>query len=300
MRSRTIAGFGLVVLMAACSTSPSPSPIGAHDRSPDGIPLRLDGRPVLRGEAALDSARLQVDASSFLVGGWVTYYPGGRLCPIVPEEEAGSWTRDCGPARFTDVAGTVDQELTGAITFHFALEGLRTGPVIAEVHVNDPRAVECRAARAACDAMMVVEQTIWTGDAATAPGPLTPARIAEVLAAAQGSRDMRAWEEGSTFTDCGTELPSAQLFSVESGNTLTPGVTLVEIEPTVDAMNRAAPANPIACETQALIDGVMTSTDHRWLVVANAALLVRTSGEPTVADLAFIDRLGPMLGEVAR
>jgi hypothetical protein len=253
---------------------------------------------VLRGDAALAFADEQVDSTSFLVGGWVTYYPGTRFCPIVPEAEAGSWTRDCGPAQLTDVVGTVDRELTKAITFHFAREGLRTGPMIAEVHVHDPRAGECGAARAACDALMVVERTLWTGDDATAPGPLTPVAIADVLTTAQGSRDMRAWGDGSVFMDCGSELPSAQLFSVESGNALTPGVTLVELEPSIDAMDRAAPANPIECETQALVDGVKTSTDHRWLVVANAALLVRTNGEPTGEDRAFIDRLGLLLSEL--
>jgi hypothetical protein len=309
----TLARIGAIMLMAACSPAPSSTSVAsggmpteapasraaAVERSPDGIPTIVDGRPVLRGQAALDFADAQADATSFLVGGWVTYYPGTRLCPIVPEDESGSWTRDCGPARFTDVAGTVDEELTNAITFHFVLEGLRTGPVIAEVHVHDPRAGECGAARAACDALMVVERAIWTGDDARAAGPLTAAGIADVLVAAQGSRDMRAMGDGSVFTDCGSELPSAQLFSVESGNALTPGVTLVELEPTIDAMRRAAPANAVECETQALINGVMTSTDHRWLVVANAALLVRTNGEPTGKDLAFIDRLGLMLGQLA-
>ena len=311
-----------MVLIAACAPAPSPSPVAsgavttespattsapmaptpseaAAARSPDGIPTSVDGRPVLRGDAALAFADEQADATSFLIGGWVTYYPGPRFCPIVPSEEQGAWTRDCGPPEFTDIAGTVDQGLTKAITFRFALDGLPTGPVIAEVHVHDPRAGECGPARAACDAMMVVERTIWAGDDATAPRPLTPAAVADVIATAQGSRDMRAWGEGSVFKDCGSTLPSAVLFTVDSGNGLTPGVTLVELEPTIDAMTRAAPANAVECETQALIDGVMTSTDHRWLVVANAALLVRTNGEPTPEDRAFIDQLGRILGELA-
>ena len=310
MSSRTLAGIGVVLVMAACSPSSSPSPIAssgftaettaqAEDRSPDGIPLSVDGRPVLRGEAALAFAHRQVDATPFLVGGWVTYYRGASFCPIVPDDESGSWTRDCRPARFTDIAGTEDEDLSNAITFTFARDGLRTGPVIAVVHVHDARAGVCGAARAACDAMMVVERIIWAGDDATVPGPLTAAGIADVVVAAQGSRDMREWGDGSAFMDCGSELPSAQLFSVDSGNSLTPGVTLVELEPTIDAMVRATPADPIACETQALIDGVMTSTDHRWLVVDNAALLVRTNGEPTGQDLAFIHRLEVVLAELA-
>ena len=230
MSSRTLGCICAILLIVACSPSPSPSPIAssgvttespastppattlgpgdaaAGARSPDGIPTIVDGRPVLRGQAALDFADEQVDAAPFLVGGWVTYLPGPRFCPLIPNEEAGSWTRDCGPAQFADVAGTDDEKLTAAITFRFVLPGLRTGPVIAEVHVNDPRADECGAARAACDAMMVVERTLWTGDDATAPGPLTAVAVADALTTAQGSRDMRAWGDNSVFKDCGTTL----------------------------------------------------------------------------------------------
>ena len=279
--------------------TPGPSDAAADERSPDGIPTMVDGRPVLRGDAALAFADAQADAAPFLVGGWVTYLPGPRFCPVVPSDEAGSWTRDCVRAQFADLAGTEDQELTEAITFRFVLDGLRTGPVIAEVHVHDPRADECGPVRAACDAMMVVERTVWTGDDATTPEPLTALAIADVLTTAQGARDMRAWGDGSVFQDCGATLPSAQVFTVDSGNALTPGVTLVELEPSIAAMTRAAPADPVACESTAVANGVETSTDHRWLVVANAALLVRTNGVPTPEDRAFIDRLGVLLGEVA-
>lgn len=311
MRLSTAARIAAMVLIAACSPTPSAptptttvpeattTPSGAAGRSPDGIPSTVDGRPVLRGEEALEFAAGQADATSFLVGGWVTYYRGAHSCPVVPEDEAGSWTRDCGRARFADLAGAVDPDLTDAVTFRYVLEDLRTGPVIARVHVHDPRAVECRASRPACDATMVVEQVLWAGDEATSPGPLTAAQVADVVFAAQGSLDMKAWGDGSTFTDCGAELPAAQLFSVDSGNKLTPGVMLVELEPSIDAMIRAAPANPVECETQALIDGVMTDTDHRWVIVANAALLVRMNGEPTLQDRAFVDALGLALGQLA-
>lgn len=313
MHPLTVARMAVIALIAACSPAPSASTPASTlpqatttsseaamlERSPDGMPSSVDGRPVLRGDDALAFAEQQVDATSFLVGGWVTYYRGAHFCPLVPEDEVGSWTRDCGRAQFADLAGAVDPNLTEAITFRYVLDDLRTGPVIARVHVHDPRAGECRALRAVCDAMMVVERLLWTGDEATAPGPLTAAQVAEVVFTAQGSRDMRAWGDGSSFTDCGVELPAAQLFSVDSGHELTPGVMLVELEPSIDAMNRAAPADPVACETQALIDGVMTDTDHRWLIVANAALLVRTSGEPTLRDRAFIDALGLALGQLA-
>ena len=323
MGSRTLAGLGAILLIAACSPARSPTPVitapvaietpestlpsaspqpseeATGERSPDGIPASIDGRPVLRGDGALDFADAQADSSAFLVGGWVTFLPGPRFCPLIPTDEAEWWTRDCLRAQFTDVAGTVDKALTDAVTFRFVFEGLRTGPVIAEVHVHDPRAGDCGAARAACDAMIVVERTVWTGDDATAHGPLTPVAVADLLTTAQGSRDMRAWGEDSGFKDCGSELPSAQLYTVDSGNDRTPGVTLVELEPSIDAMQRAAPANAIECESTAVANGVATSTDHRWLVVANAALLVRTQGEPTPEDRAFLDRLRLGLEELA-
>ena len=323
MAPSTLARLAAAMLIAACSPAPSPSsiesqaapastpagtmapptPLGSQaaavERSPDGIPTSIDGRPVLRGDAALDFAAAQTDTTSFLVGGWVTAYIGMHGCPVVPEAEASSWTRDCAPPQFADEAGGVDERLTAAITFRVVLDGLRTGPVIAEVHVHDPRAVECAALRAVCDAMLVVDRTMWAGDEATDPGPLTAGDIGDVVFAAQGSRDMRPFGVGSTFTDCGAQLPSAQLFLVESGNRITPGVMLVELEPSVEAMRRAAPTEVVACETHAVDNGVATDTDHRWVVVANAALLVRTNGDPTPLDRAFIDQLGLALGQLA-
>jgi hypothetical protein len=144
--------------------------------------------------------------------------------------------------------------------------------------------------------LVVVDRILWTGDDATAPRPLTAASVASVLAAAQGSQDVREFGDGRPFIDCGEQLPTAWMYSVESGNGRTPGATLINLEPTVDAMRRAAPTELTICETQALIDGVMTSTKYQWVIVANAAVLVRINGEPTAADLAFIEGLRLVLG----
>lgn len=313
-----------IVVIAACSPTPSPPPVASRDlttdapssslppatptpsqaaaeeRFPDGIPTTIDDRPVLRGEAALAFADGQADATSFLVAGWVTYQSGIRYCPMIPADEAQSWTRDCGRAQFADVAGTVDPAMTNAVSFRYVLDGLATGPVIAEVQVHDPRAAECGAASVACDAMMVVQRMVWTGDDATAPAPLTADAVAKVLVAEQGSRDMRAWGDDSVFVGCGEAFPSSQVFTVASGDALKPGVTIVLLEPSIDAMRRAAPDRAIACESHAFLHGLETdATDYRWLVVANAALLVRSHGEPTPDDRAFIDGLGLKLGQLA-
>jgi hypothetical protein len=56
------------------------------------------------------------------------------------------------------------------------------GPVVVKVHRHDDRAELCGAAdREACEAMAVIEDVVWTGDAVTATVPLTPIEVFDGL-----------------------------------------------------------------------------------------------------------------------
>ena len=141
-------------------------PAGRYD---DGLPRSVGGQPVLRGSEAL--AQAQRDHGHLVV-------PRRRLGHAVlgghPPARCSRRARSrgrtsCGGPTFADVAGTIDGTLGGAITFRFAMDGLVTGPIVASVHVHDPRAQRMLPGSRTCDGMMVVDRIVWAGDSATDP-----------------------------------------------------------------------------------------------------------------------------------
>jgi hypothetical protein len=275
-------------------------------RYPDGLPARMGDVPVRRGSEALDFAATRSDAQPFLVTGWVTYWGGPTSCPLQIGDV--SWARDCQRARFADRAGGSSGAISDAITFRYVLDQVHTGPVVAEVHVHDPRAVSCRTAEPACDAMMVVDRIVWEGDAATAAAPLDAPQVARVLSTVQGSRDMAPIGDGPLY-DCGQLLPAAAAYNVVSGLDKLPGVTLVQILPDAEAVGRALPGLsgvdaallPTAVECTVFSQGpeASASATYRWLLVENVALLVRTHVDPSAHDRTFLERLDSLLREAA-
>jgi hypothetical protein len=286
----------------------SPSPLGSGPvtaRYDDGLPSRIGDQPVLRGQVAIDFAASRIDDLPFLVAGWVDYQGGVRYCAFGPPPEEYSWRSDCGRATFADLAGSLDRALDEAITFHYVLGTLHTGPVVAVVRVHDPRAGDCgSAARSVCDGMMVVQSVLWSGDAATVPRPLTPSAVRDALARVGMPGEMGASCSLPPWADCGVEtLPAADVYPITVADDLAPAVTAVNIEPTDGALRRAVPR--AAGVEAALKKGAIvmhagsrngygapwTYVDYRWLVVSNVALLVRTHSPATAGDRRFMEQL---------
>lgn len=270
------------------------------DRYADGLPRSLDGRPVLRGAAALAHAQSTTDDTPFLIGGWVTYLPGVSACPNQPVGDT-SWLHDCVMVGFSDLAGAEDPGLTEAVTFRFVLHGLSSGPAVAEVDVHDPRASSCGSAAPACERLMVVRRIVWAGDQATQPRPLSAEAVQTVIQAVQGAADMTLFGPSSAIEDCGSDLSAARLYLVANNESSVPAVTLVELEPSSIARNRALslatgpegalkPA-AVACTSLNTTPTSSVGVEYRWLAVQNVALLVRTHDGPTSADGAFLDAL---------
>jgi hypothetical protein len=292
----------------AAAPTPTEGDIGTGaiiERYPDGLPSRMGNSPVFRGLDAIEFAAGRTHTTPFLVTGWVTYWGGPFSCPFQPAGEPPPWSRDCDRARFADLAGGLGGAIADAITFRYVLNAVQTGPVVAVVHVRDPRATECGADAPFCAAMMVVDRIVWAGDSATAPGPLDADEVGRVLETVQGSTDLEPLGDGPIL-DCGELLPAAEAYTVNSGRLMTPGVTLVQLEPTVDALHRAKDLPPgveaalgdrsVSC-TILSHAGPSSSTTYRWLLIENAALLVRTSSTPTAKDRAFLERLEALLHE---
>jgi hypothetical protein len=288
--------------------SPTQSALGSGAvvaRYDDGLPSVIGDQLVLRGQAAIDFAASQIDDTPFLVGGWVDYEGGTRYCTIGPPPGHYSWRSDCQHATFADLAGSWSPAQNDAITFHYALEGLHTGPVVAVVRVHDPRAETCGAAvTSICDGMMVVQSVIWSGDLATAAGPLTPTDVRDALARLGVPGKMGDSCTLPPWNNCGVEsLGSADVYPFMVGDAVDPAVTAISVEPTAAALQRALPGETgvdAALLKAAIVTHVGSKdgfgapwiwVDLRWLVVDNVALLVRTHSPATAGDRRFLERL---------
>jgi hypothetical protein len=303
----TVAAPTASVSTAPVTPSPPP-PLGTGDvtaRYDDGLPKVIGGQPVLRGQAAMAFAASRTDDAPFLVTGWVDYIGGPRYCAAGPQPDEYSWRRDCVGATMADPAGSFSPELIDAITFHYVLEDLHSGPVVAVVRVHDQRASDCGTkVRSICDAMMVVQRVTWTGDSATAAGPLTPTDVRDALVRLGVPDEMGASCSVPPWIGCGIDvLTSADAYPVIVGDDTAPAVTAISIEPSVAALQRALPRAggvDAALKKGAIVmhagskngfGAPWVYVDYRWLVVGNVALLVRTHSPASDKDRAFMERL---------
>jgi len=304
---------------AASTSAPSvatasPAP-WTGQRYPDGIPMDWAGTTVLRGAGALAKAAAATDTAPFLVGGWLTVQYGVFSCPV-QLVNLPMWASRCGAPALSDVPGTIDDNLAKAITFRLLdngqanpVDGLASGPVIASVHVHDPRAGECGVAAATCGRLMVVDQVVWTGDAATKPRPISTAAAGDAVSSVDASSSLRPDGPDAINANCGGTLPSAQVLLDNDVRTDMPAVVSVEVLPTTAARQRAllqaeGPAgafseSALLCEQSSGSQGTVTGSEDRWLVVANVAVLVHLHAPVTPADRTFVQRLARALAAVA-
>jgi hypothetical protein len=155
-------------------SSAAETPVVSYDptRYDDGIPRTWQGESVLRGQAAIDHASQSTDTSPFFVAFWY-----GPDMPSFGCRDVDGHT----PLSCTDMHDVGDQAGVPwpALGKALRLSGLPAyppdGPVIARVHTHDPDwSQNCVPSElVACEHLMVVETVAWTGDAATAPHPIT-------------------------------------------------------------------------------------------------------------------------------
>ncbi len=307
-RGLLIAIAGVVSLLGCVNTGslvrgtpviPSSTATAPSARYDDGIPRVFDGQPVLRGAAAIAHARATSDTTPFLVGGWVTNVPGDAVpCPALPIAGASAWLAPCGQPAFSDVAGDATGNVVadGELTFHFAdVTGLQSGPAILRVHVHDPRASACGTGQLTCAGAMVVDEILWTGDAATAPHPLDIAAVSAALNRISPSATLAPLGNGVYGADCGTVPATTRDYVVTAPSPYIPTFSQVAIAPSPQALARAL---PIPAGVAGALDGGLIGVtgsrggfDCRWLRLDNVAVLVRTSDPPRAADRTFMQRL---------
>lgn len=260
---------------------------------------------MLRGQAAIDFAKTRTDDTPFLVAGWVEYGGAFRFCTIGPPPGQYTWRTDCQFATLADAAGTSSGALRDAITFHYVLDQMYTGPTVVVVRAHDPRAVDCEApVRSICDRMMVVQRVVWDGDTATAPGPLTPPKVREALAHVGGVGQMGASCTRPPWFGCGLEsLTSADMYPFTVADEASVALLDVNIEPTAAALHRAIHVGDgvdAALKKAAVVSHVGSRygygkpwiwTDIRWLVVDNVAVLISVHSPATPKDRQFMARI---------
>jgi hypothetical protein len=122
---------------------------------------------------------------SFLLGGWSFGFNAFRYaCPILLGTPPPFGPR-CGTPFVSDVPlmNEAPRVMLAGRTADFP-----TGPVILRVHRHDERAAGCAPdARDACEAMAVIEDVVWTGDAWTESEPLSPIEALGVLITADAN-----------------------------------------------------------------------------------------------------------------
>jgi hypothetical protein len=294
--------------LTSASASESPS-IGVVDESAgrydDGLPKMVDGQQVLRDGDAIAHAKTADGSQPFYLGAWLT--------PVTPKAGSASPapcpSTGCGPAvAIADKAGTVDAPLAKATDFH-QLAGVTfgAGPAVLQVHSHDPAAV-CN--QSSCDSSMVVDAVIWSGDAATAPTPISLDDATTAISSAVPAISFAAI--GSSIVDCGQQLPAATLLVAEppadesGASAPRDWVASVSVAPSVDALNAAldAIAKPKTPSAGPGTENVFSranlicraqpngpSRTFHYLIVDNVALVVATPDNATLPDRVFLQGL---------
>ncbi len=276
-------------------------PTASIPRYSDGLPKVWQGQPVLRWTDALARRSTAADDTSFLTGVWLDIPAGPAFCPNDqgPDPRAPNSWIDYGGCQFRYVssdAGSTPSPQTAVTTFRFYKGDLATGPAIMSVHLHDPRATECGFQQPICDGMIVVDDIVWTGDAVTAPHPLSVDQVIAAATDASPTSGLRApapnvWGCGASVTDGLMLCPP-----MAPGTEYTSPIVGAAVLPSSDAVTRALPGVTPgvvgALQPSAIAWTSGTGGDYRRLVVDNVVVFVRTGlGGQTESDGAFLTQL---------
>lgn len=294
---RTLIGLVLAGFVASCSssavtptaapTTAAPSPSSDVGRYPSGIPTTFDGQQVFLGFGAVLHARTTTNATPFLVGGW---FGDGSMSVCT-----GGVGRD--PSPLLSGCATVvggDSPFGGAYLWPGPQGQLywddqhlsnNQGPAIVQVHTHDSRAAACRPdSQAECQAVLVVDHVLWSGDAWTRAVPLS---VSDAIRRLGSVNILEDFPIGTNATGVAQRFifPTPHLAACPApwprevydlhGD---PRFGLVAIFPDV-ASRQAAEATSLVCLPD---DRIVRPTPAAWVAVQN--VLVLTYGGSQVGD----------------
>jgi hypothetical protein len=183
------------------------------------------------------------------------------------------------------------------------LDRLKPGPAILSIHVHDPRANLCGDQQAVCDAMIVVESAVWTGDEVTAPKPLSLADVEAAVATVDQHPDRTVLPNHSLLSDDVLGLSGARdEYSFPNAGPYAMQVMGVSVMQSADEARKALYHSqpgaegvflPSADWTKETFSGDGWSEDFsvRWLIVENVAIRLRLMPIPSDADQTFVRHL---------
>jgi len=195
---------------ASASSSPSttqpgvtPAPISTSGRYPGGIPTTIGGEPVYVGYAAVAHADDATNDSPFLVGMWSYDYTNDRngVSCVVPIPDPSPDTAEitlassgpCSPGLMGPEPAAYGVTSSVA-TLGWSVQTRPSGPLVLRVHAHDALAAQCTAPhRSVCDASMVVDEVVWSGDAWTQTDPASVAQAVRRLTSITVSKPSGSW-----------------------------------------------------------------------------------------------------------
>jgi hypothetical protein len=147
-------------------TSPSPSP-----ELVNGLPVSINGEPVLVGSAASSAIEASTDDTSFLVGGWL-YNRGTIYCALVLTNES-PWETWCGGYHLLSrpVPGSPQIVIARGlsnVTIGEPAEG-SVIPIVLRVRTHDPACASTP--RIDCAHLAVFDDLVWEGTTEPIPNP---------------------------------------------------------------------------------------------------------------------------------
>ena len=293
------------ITSASASASPSASRTAAPSgRYPGGIPRSLGGEPVFLGLGAVFHAAGTTDATPFLVGGW---FGDGSLVACTGGvigfgTDPLTFTEGCpggvggdspwGTYSFAGMQGRMawtGQSLPGGV-----------GPSIVRVHTHDPEAADCAGgANSWCQAVLVVDAVLWTGDASTAASPIS---VAQAVSSLDGVRI----EETLPMAGRGTLVVQQHVFPTVRPQTCPapwplevfdlhgdPRFALLAVFPDEAARVAAQPLLDSAASACAIDPRVNRPGVRTWVGVANVLVLVYGGDAADAAGKALANVTSP-------
>jgi hypothetical protein len=254
---------GPIAASASTTTSVGPTASADATRYEDGLPRTWEGQPVLRGQAVLDRASQSTDASPFYIGLWVTSDPVSMGCPgSAPYPLRCSDMHDVG-----DRAGVlwpalgkalrIDITIPGGISLPY---GIPDGPFILRVHTHDrtwTSSERCAAPDLVeCQHLMIGDAAVWTGDATTAPHPVSVEQAAAAFGVAPTDKGF------TSVAGClSGVLPGVRLLPFRDPKSSTGYVYgVIAVFPSKEALAGAAPDAAARGESEAFPISLQVST----------------------------------------
>ena len=258
----------------------SADPAGfVQQRYADGIPTHLDGIDVHQ-VSDLEAVLAQTpDDRPILVAGWFRQF--GLRCAYVPDRQKHVLLPYCNGAQLARGPGTSQQPLIQGVPVLLDGLDLDWGRVVLRVHHRDARSASCLPHhRSECEAAIVVEAVVWSGDEWTETMPLGIADVVERLGSAGLVRNVIPTGTAGGTGGCRPDFPPEMWTPVFEDSTVGSPIARILVFASVADRVRVGASlrtdgvsghNPDGTSCLVIVDGL---TARAWVAVDNVIVEV--------------------------